>query len=265
MHRMQNLIDLCSPEKSADSDSEFVPRVTPIKSHSFSHVRNYIKSGIVRRESKRLKKLQAKKLLTAGAVDAAVPQKASQKKVKEVRKKKTTKKQQQRQPEEQSPKRQKTTKCSTTWSTPTNTAKCSTPLATATTATPLAMATTTPLATATEIQTATPCSRETVTLTTPHVPAAPSRIPVANARYIESVPFFPEAEFWRLPPKEACMMERIMLNPCNSILDPSECSCKNCPYSTGLLSSQRFLLMRRAWQIKCTLINNPHLRDEYCD
>ena len=52
---------------------------------------------------------------------------------------------------------------------------------------------------------------------------------------------------------------RIVQNSDNDILDPSECKCASCPYSTGCLGLQRYLLLQRCHQINKVLVENPHL------
>ena len=46
---------------------------------------------------------------------------------------------------------------------------------------------------------------------------------------------------------------RIASNPANLILDPSECPCPSCPYSRSCLMEQRFVLMRRLFQLNALL------------
>lgn len=48
-------------------------------------------------------------------------------------------------------------------------------------------------------------------------------------------------------------------NPDNLVLDPSECKCPNCPYSTGCLATQRFVLLERCYQIDNVFKDRPEL------
>ena len=56
-------------------------------------------------------------------------------------------------------------------------------------------------------------------------------------------------------------------NPDNQCLDPSDCECPNCPYSTGCLATQRFVLLQRFYQIDNVFKDRPELygRDLYTD
>lgn len=56
-------------------------------------------------------------------------------------------------------------------------------------------------------------------------------------------------------------------NPDNQVLDPSECSCPYCPYSTGPLTTQRYILLERCHQIDNVFKKRPDLygRDVYDD
>ena len=93
----------------------------------------------------------------------------------------------------------------------------------------------------------------------PAIPVVP--VPVANAYYVANNA---GAAFTRFHRVLSTLRERIALNPDNNSLDVSACLCKHCPYSTGLLSAQRFILMTRAFQVNQVLLHNPHLRDEFC-
>ena len=53
------------------------------------------------------------------------------------------------------------------------------------------------------------------------------------------------------------LTKRIAQNPDNDDLDVSDC---NCPYSTGCLGLQRYLLLQQCYQINKVLIENPHRR-----
>ena len=55
------------------------------------------------------------------------------------------------------------------------------------------------------------------------------------------------------------LAKRIVQNPDGDILGPSECKCPCCPYSTGCLGIQRYLLLQRCHQINKVLLDNPHL------
>ena len=56
-------------------------------------------------------------------------------------------------------------------------------------------------------------------------------------------------------------------NPDNNILDPSDCDCPTCPYSTGCLATQRFVLLQRCYQIDNVFKDRPELygRTEHGD
>jgi len=82
-------------------------------------------------------------------------------------------------------------------------------------------------------------------------------VPVANA-YYPAPP--PQLSFYQ---KLMALTERIALNPDNHTLDQSECECIHCPYSTGMLSLQRYNLMVRAFQINYVMNSQPHLRDQW--
>ena len=51
----------------------------------------------------------------------------------------------------------------------------------------------------------------------------------------------------------------IVANPENAILDPPECVCDSCPYSKGCLATQRFVLLRRCYQIERLFKDRPEL------
>ena len=265
---MQNLIDLCTPEK----DSKAVCRPTqksPTKSHAMSRVQSYIQTGILRRQSERIKKLQAQKLAAAKA-NMAAPQKTPKKKtppkkkvkqVSNVRKKKISSNRKCEIKEEHTPKRQKTSAILSYAAEKQVPIKLSTPIATAI---PLATATTTPLVTATATATmTTPVATATFQIPLMSGAPVPASVPVVNAHYANSPSFAPDTDFCRFQRRLTSLRERIALNPENHSLDVSQCVCQ-CPYSTGLLSEQRFMLMRRAFQINYLLLSNPHLRDEWC-
>ena len=48
-------------------------------------------------------------------------------------------------------------------------------------------------------------------------------------------------------------------NPDNCVLDPSGCECPTCPYSTGCLATQRFVLLERCYQIENVFKDRPEL------
>ena len=66
---------------------------------------------------------------------------------------------------------------------------------------------------------------------------------------IQVAPPMPRDRF--LPVAQMAM--RIAENPENNILDPPECYCTTCPYSTGSLMLQRFVLLRRLYQLNVSL------------
>ena len=141
------------------------------------------------------------------------------------------------------------------------------------TTTPLATATATISTThATATISTTPLAQATATIstTTPLAEAAPAPAPaVPEARaYYAQVPGQihqpePKTSFQSFHENLRSLQEVIALNPENQSLDVSACTCRMCPYSTGLLSSQRFMLLRRAYQINYILLENPNLRDEF--
>ena len=89
-----------------------------------------------------------------------------------------------------------------------------------------------------------------------HVPMA-AAVPVANAYY---PPAPPRLSFYQ---RLMSLTERIALNPDNQVLDPSDCPCMHCPYSTGMLSLQRYNLMVRTFQINYVMNSQPHVRDQW--
>ena len=143
------------------------------------------------------------------------------------------------------------------------------------TTTPLATATatiSTPHATATISTTPLAQATATISTTTPLAEATPAPTPapaVPEARaYYAQVPGQihqpePKTSFQSFHENLRSLQEVIALNPENQSLDVSACTCRMCPYSTGLLSSQRFMLLRRAYQINYILLENPNLRDEF--
>ena len=48
-------------------------------------------------------------------------------------------------------------------------------------------------------------------------------------------------------------------NPDNLVLDSSECECPTCPYSTGCLATQRYVLLERCYQIENVFQDRPEL------
>ena len=91
----------------------------------------------------------------------------------------------------------------------------------------------------------------------PHPVPMDAAVPVANAYYPPSPP---QLSFYQ---KLLSLTERIALNPDNQVLDPSECPCIHCPYSTGILSLQRYNLMVRTFQINYIMNTQPHVRDQW--
>ena len=247
-------IDLCTPDSAAripsESDSDYVQTPLPTQTRAFSRVVNHVRSGIKRRKSLRLQKLQAKKLAAA-----KTPQQKP-KKSKKTRKKKSDSKKKQT-----PPKRQKTSACRNTKTSKkilTHNDLSGTPMATVTTVNAI------PIVTATATLTATPSASATATFSMTATPSSAVAVPVANAYYAKSANVSNDTDFARFHRVLSKLCERISLNPDNNSLDVSACVCRNCPYSSGPLSTQRFMLMTRVHQVNQVLLHNPHLRDEFC-
>ena len=51
------------------------------------------------------------------------------------------------------------------------------------------------------------------------------------------------------------LSHRIAENKANCILDPSDCTCPSCPYSTGDFRLQRYMLLQRFYQLNATLVH----------
>ena len=85
-------------------------------------------------------------------------------------------------------------------------------------------------------------------------------IPEANAYYVPAAQTHDPESDAKFHAETLQLAYRIAGNPCNDILDPSECDSGTCPYSTGCISLQRFVLMRRVHQLNCVLLRNPRLQ-----
>ena len=247
-------IDLCSPDSpSRESDSsEYVPSPqtqTPSPTASaLGSSRRAIRSAIVRRQSLRLRKNAAAAAATASAKNRqktpCKDKKSSGGSHAKAQTKNRTKTSGSKRKGSSANSKKRSKKCTK------STAR----------AKKVTTTTTTPMATLTATLKTSPVASATATITTT-VPVPVPVTPVANAYY---VPGNVETGFTRFHRVLSTLRERIALDPENNSLDLSACICPHCPYSTGLLSSQRFILMKRAFQINQVLLNNPGLRDEYC-
>ena len=264
---MQQPIDLCTPEISDDSESEFSPSTdtpTPTTWRAISDAGAVIRQQIQRRKSARLAALKAQKLLQVNT-DVATPknQVQAQKKRRAVDKNaqnaatiKRRKGIALQQPVETPNAVLRAKKCAKRVS---KKFSATTGLQQPLSATTNATTTTISLPNASATTMGTPSSSATPATAMPAIPVVP--VPVANAYYVANNA---GAAFTRFHRVLSTLRERIALNPDNNSLDVSACLCKHCPYSTGLLSSQRFILMTRTFQVNQVLLHNPHLRDEFC-
>ena len=51
------------------------------------------------------------------------------------------------------------------------------------------------------------------------------------------------------------LMRRIESEPAGFVLDPSWCESQDCPYSRGSLECQRYVLLKRLYQVQCAITN----------
>ena len=58
---------------------------------------------------------------------------------------------------------------------------------------------------------------------------------------------------FREPESTVTLVARVDKHECNHILDPSECQNKQCPYSTGELTTQRWIALERMYQLTKTI------------